>query len=319
MSPTRAELEAARDRLLPDVVAPGLRVLFCGINPGLASAFTGHHFARPGNRFWPALHDSGFTPRRLVPAEQSALLPLGLGITNVVARATARADELSADELVEGGALLRAKVDRLRPAWLAVLGVTAYRSAFGVPRAVVGPVDEPWGDTRVWVLPNPSGLNAHWTPVTIAAELARLRQAAPGASGGVGAGVGVLGAGGCLRGRVLRGRVLRGRVLRGRVRPRCDAGAPPGDRTTPRARSTYPASTYLPGRTVASPGMHAWGSARLPGDPGDRVTGGPGWRDHPPAQPLPVGCTGPTYLPGENCRLPRHARLGQRPITRGPW
>ncbi|WP_307172876.1 G/U mismatch-specific DNA glycosylase [Streptomyces sp. B3I7] len=175
---TPAELEAARDRLVPDVVADGLAVLFCGINPGLMTAATGHHFARPGNRFWPALHLSGFTPRRLHPSEQEELLFYGLGITNVVARASARADELTAEEYREGGRLLSLKVARLRPRWLAVLGVTAYRTAFDDRTAQVGPQPRPLGDTRVWVLPNPSGLNAHWTPTTLAEEFGRLREAA---------------------------------------------------------------------------------------------------------------------------------------------
>ncbi|MFE5400414.1 G/U mismatch-specific DNA glycosylase [Streptomyces sp. NPDC056580] len=175
---TPAELEAARDRLVPDVVADGLRVLFCGINPGLTTAATGHHFARPGNRFWPVLHLSGFTPRRLAPAEQAELLTYGLGITNVVARATARADELTAEEYAEGGRLLTAKVARLRPRWLAVVGVTAYRAAFQERGARVGPQERAVGGSRVWVLPNPSGLNAHWTAATMAEEFARLREAA---------------------------------------------------------------------------------------------------------------------------------------------
>ncbi|MBX7553066.1 G/U mismatch-specific DNA glycosylase [Streptomyces sp. NPDC004232] len=177
---SRAELEAARDRLVPDVVADGLRVLFCGINPGLLTAATGHHFARPGNRFWPVLHLSGFTPRLLKPAEQRELLSYGLGITNVVARATARADELGNDEYVEGGRLLTEKVARLGPRWLAVVGVTAYRAAFGERTAHVGPQERTFGETRVWVLPNPSGLNAHWTAQTMAEEFARLRAAAQG-------------------------------------------------------------------------------------------------------------------------------------------
>lgn len=151
-------------------------MLFCGINPGLMTAATGHHFARPGNRFWPVL--SGFTPRQLKPAEQAELLSYGLGITNVVARATARADELSAEEYREGGRLLAEKVVRLRPRRLAVLGVTAYRAAFGERGAAVGPQERVIGDTRVWVLPNPSGLNAHWTAATMAEEFARLREAA---------------------------------------------------------------------------------------------------------------------------------------------
>ncbi|MFF8387218.1 G/U mismatch-specific DNA glycosylase [Streptomyces kanasensis] len=175
---TPEELQAARDRVVPDVVAGGLSVLFCGINPGLMSAATGHHFARPGNRFWPVLHLSGFTPRRLVPAEERELLAYGLGITNVVARATARADELTAEEFREGGRTLTAKVERLRPRWLAVVGITAYRTAFGEPKAVIGPQERTIGDTRIWALPNPSGLNAHWTAATMAEEFARLRVAA---------------------------------------------------------------------------------------------------------------------------------------------
>ncbi|MGW2233133.1 G/U mismatch-specific DNA glycosylase [Streptomyces sp. NPDC001759] len=175
---TPAELEAARDRLVPDVVADGLSVLFCGINPGLMSAATGHHFARPGNRFWPVLHLSGFTPRLLKPSEQRELLSYGLGITNVVARATARADELDAEEYQEGGRQLALKVARLKPRWLAVVGVTAYRAAFDDRKARVGPQERVIGETRVWVLPNPSGLNAHWTAQTMAEEFARLRSAA---------------------------------------------------------------------------------------------------------------------------------------------
>jgi len=176
--PTPADLAAARRLTIPDVIAPGLSVLFSGINPGLYSAATGHHFARPGNRFWPALHRSGFTPRQLRPDEQEQLLGLGLGITNVVDRATARADELTADELRAGGRALLAKAARLAPRWLAVVGLTAYRTAFGEPRATVGPQELTAGATRLWVLPNPSGLNAHWTPATLAGAFAELRQAA---------------------------------------------------------------------------------------------------------------------------------------------
>jgi TDG/mug DNA glycosylase family protein len=187
MAPSRAELEAAHDRLVPDVVAPGLRVLFSGINPGLYSAWTGQHFARPGNRFWPALHASGFTDTRLRPDQQHELLDLGLGVTNVVARASARADELSTAEVVAGGVALREKVLRLRPAWLAVLGVTAYRTAFEAPRAAVGPQEPRLGETRVWVLPNPSGLNAHYSAAALADEFGRLRQvASSGGSSGSG-------------------------------------------------------------------------------------------------------------------------------------
>ncbi|MFB7324709.1 G/U mismatch-specific DNA glycosylase [Streptomyces sp. NPDC056190] len=175
---TPAELEAARDRPVPDVVADGLRVLFCGINPGLMTAATGQHFARPGNRFWPVLHRSGFTPRLMKPAEQGELLSYGLGITNVVARPTARAQELTPQEYWDGGRLLALKVARLRPRWLAVVGVTAYRAAFGDRTAQVGLQERTFGETRVWVLPNPSGLNAHWTAETMAEEFARLRVAA---------------------------------------------------------------------------------------------------------------------------------------------
>ena len=176
--PTLADLEAARDATIPDVLASGLRVVFSGINPGLYSAATGHHFARPGNRFWPALHRSGFTPRQFRPDEQDQLLALGLGITNVAPRATARAAELTPAELREGALALRDKMARLRPQWLAVLGVTVYRTAFGHPGAIVGPQDLTFGPTRVWVLPNPSGLNAHWTPAALAGEFARLRDQA---------------------------------------------------------------------------------------------------------------------------------------------
>jgi double-stranded uracil-DNA glycosylase len=161
--PGAAELAAAAGRTIPDVIAPGLRVLFTGINPGLYSAATGCHFARPGNRFWPALYRAGFTPRQFRPDEQELLLGLGLGITNLVARATARADELTEQELRDGGRLLREKAERLVPRWLAVVGVTAFRTAFGQPRAAVGPQELTVGSTRVWVLPNPSGLNASWT------------------------------------------------------------------------------------------------------------------------------------------------------------
>ncbi|WP_433259010.1 G/U mismatch-specific DNA glycosylase [Streptosporangium sp. CA-135522] len=174
--PTKAELDAARGRTLDDVLGPSLEVLFCGINPGLYSAAAGHHFARPGNRFWPALHRSGFTPRLLAPSEQWMLPSYGLGITNVVARATAQAAELSAEEFREGGARLVRLVTEARPRVLAVAGVTAYRTAFGHPKATVGPQEEKVGDTTVWVLPNPSGLNAHWPLDRIAGEMRRLRE-----------------------------------------------------------------------------------------------------------------------------------------------
>lgn len=176
--PTKADLLAAAGKLVPDVIAPGLRVLFCGINPGLYSAATGHHFARPGNRFWPTLHAAGFTPRLLRPWEEAELPPLGLGITNVVDRASAAADELSTDEVVAGGGALRAKVRRHAPRFLAVLGIGAYRVAFARPKAVIGPQPEPIGGTTVWVLPNPSGLNAHYGAKDLARVFRELRDAA---------------------------------------------------------------------------------------------------------------------------------------------
>jgi double-stranded uracil-DNA glycosylase len=178
MRPTRHDLAAAAGRTIPDVLGPQLRVVFCGINPGLYSAATGHHFARPGNRFWPALHRGGFTPRLFAPPEQTELLRYGLGITNLVARGTARADELTAAELRDGGRLLESKLLSLRPAWVAVLGVSAYRAAFGRPRSALGPQPDRLGQSRVWVLPNPSGLNAHYTVDALAVEFARLRVAA---------------------------------------------------------------------------------------------------------------------------------------------
>ncbi|MFG1905199.1 G/U mismatch-specific DNA glycosylase [Kribbella sp. NPDC048928] len=163
---------------IPDVIADGLRVLFCGINPGLMSAETGHHFARPGNRFWPALHRSGFTPRQLAPAEQEELLTYRLGITNVVDRPSAKAAELSRAELLAGGENLVKKVLDVRPEWLAVLGVTAYRDAFGDRTATVGRQDLTIGTTRIWVLPNPSGLNAHFTLPKLTEAFGELRLAA---------------------------------------------------------------------------------------------------------------------------------------------
>ncbi|GLZ33331.1 mismatch-specific DNA-glycosylase [Lentzea sp. NBRC 105346] len=162
--------------MIPDVIAPGLDVLFCGINPGLFSEKTGHHFARPGNRFWPALHLGGFTPRQFHPSEQDELLGLGLGITNIVARPSARADELTADELRQGGVELTERVVKYEPNVVAIVGVTAYRTAFGRKKAQVGPQDEPIGPARVWLLPNPSGLNAHYQLPALAAEFDRLRQ-----------------------------------------------------------------------------------------------------------------------------------------------
>lgn len=159
--PTKTELAAAAGRTVPDVIAPGLTILFCGINPGLYSAATGHHFARPGNRFWPALHLAGFTDRLLRPWEERLLLDYGLGVTNLVARATASAAELTADELRRARQRLARKIRRFRPRCLAVLGIGAYRLAFDRPRARVGRQPEPFETAELWVLPNPSGLNAN--------------------------------------------------------------------------------------------------------------------------------------------------------------
>lgn len=159
--PTRAELAAAAGKSIRDVIAPDLRVLFCGINPGLYSAATGHHFARPGNRFWPALHLAGFSRRLLHPSEERLLLDDGYGITNLVARSTAAADELSPSEFVAGRRRLAAKVGRYRPRAVAVLGVGAYRLAFGAPKAGLGRQPGKLKGALLWVLPNPSGLNAN--------------------------------------------------------------------------------------------------------------------------------------------------------------
>lgn len=177
--PSPAELEAARERTVPDIIAPGLRVLFVGINPGLYSGAVGHHFARPGNRFWPALAKSGFTEKQLSPFDERELLRNGLGITNIVARTTARADELDAEELRSGAEVLVEKVRRFRPAFVGVLGVTAYRAAFEKPRATLGPQPDDIGGARAWVLPNPSGLNAHHQLADLAALFRELYDAAP--------------------------------------------------------------------------------------------------------------------------------------------
>jgi double-stranded uracil-DNA glycosylase len=176
--PTREEVAAAHGRTVPDVVAPDLRVLFCGINPSLYSAAVGHHFARPGNRFWPALHAAGFTGRRLSPFEDRQLLAHGYGITNIVARATAAAAELTAGELVRSARLLERKVRRHRPRVVAFLGLGSYRTAFDRPQAGVGLQPERMAGTVLWVLPNPSGLNAHYQLADLARLYGELRRAA---------------------------------------------------------------------------------------------------------------------------------------------
>ena len=177
MKPTKDEVAAAAGKTIADVIAPQLDVLFCGINPGLYTAAVGHHFGRPGNRFWPVLHRAGFTPRLFDPSEQRALLPLGYGITNLVARATAAAAELDDEELAAGARTLERKVLGYAPRFLAVVGIQAYRTAFSRPRAKLGVQEETIADTRIWVLPNPSGLNAHYRPEELVALFRELREA----------------------------------------------------------------------------------------------------------------------------------------------
>ncbi len=173
--PSQSDLQLARRRTLRDVIAPGLDVLFCGINPGLYSGAIGHHFARPGNRFWPALFASGFTPRLFTASEDRQLLPLGCGITNLVARTTAAADELDPAELRAGRQQLARKVRRFRPRVVAIVGVMAYRTAFNRPGATLGEQPEELEGARLWVLPNPSGLNAHHRPADFARAFLELR------------------------------------------------------------------------------------------------------------------------------------------------
>ncbi len=179
--PTRQELQAAYGAVVPDLVRPGLAVLLCGINPSLTSGAVGLHFATPGNRLWPTLHVSGWTPRRLCPHETAALLACGLGITNLVERATARADELDAAELRAGLARLTALAETYRPRYVAFLGLTAYRSATGDRRAAVGPQPRQIGAADVWLLPNPSGLNASWQLPRLAQAYGELHRAATAA------------------------------------------------------------------------------------------------------------------------------------------
>lgn len=176
--PTREEQLAAYGGTIPDLVAPGLRVLLVGINPGLMSAAIGHHFGNPANRLWPALHLAGFTPRRLHPEESHELLTYGVGISNLVARATATAAELSAAEIRAGVAPLTNLVETYAPAWVAFLGLTSYRTAFGRKDAVVGRQEERLAGAGIWLLPNTSGLNAHYQLPELAAAFAELRAAA---------------------------------------------------------------------------------------------------------------------------------------------
>jgi len=175
--PTKEELRAAGGKTVPDVIAANLLVLFCGINPGLYTAAVGHHFARPGNRFWPALHKSGFTDRLISPFDEQELLNSGIGISNVVPRATASAAELTPEDFIAGGRTLASKVKRYGPKIVAILGVGAYRHAFGKPKAQIGEQAERIHDARVWVLPNPSGLNANYQLPELVKLLKQLRAA----------------------------------------------------------------------------------------------------------------------------------------------
>jgi len=160
--PTKEDMMDAVNRTVPDLIDHDLKVLFCGINPGLYSGATGLHFAKPGNRFWKVLHQAGFTARQLQPWEEHELLESGYGITCFCRRTTARADELTAEEMVEGGKTLAKKIEKYRPRALAVLGLGAYRTAFNEPKARLGLQEKRMGDTEIWLLPNPSGLNAHY-------------------------------------------------------------------------------------------------------------------------------------------------------------
>ena len=178
--PTQDELRSAFGRSIPDLIAPNLKVLFCGINPGLYSGATGLHFARPGNRFWPALHSAGFTERLLAPHENDELLAAGYGITNLVMRTTATAAELADDEYRAGRRALTRKVAKYSPRWVAVLGLGAYRSGFDRPLAKVGRQAEQIGSAGLWVLPNPSGLNANYQLAQLTEMFVELRLAADG-------------------------------------------------------------------------------------------------------------------------------------------
>lgn len=176
IKPTPEQLHEAKNGRVPDIIAPHLDVVFCGINPSVYSVVVGHHFARPGNRFWPALFAGGFTERLLKPHEEDELLRAGCGITNVVSRATVAAAELSKDELTAGGVELRARLKKYAPRWLCILGIGAFRTAFAKPKAVIGWQEETIGQTRIWVLPNPSGLNAHYHPPQLARLFGEFRR-----------------------------------------------------------------------------------------------------------------------------------------------
>jgi TDG/mug DNA glycosylase family protein len=175
--PTKKQLREAINKTVRDVIAPDLHILFCGINPGLYTAAVGHHFARPGNRFWPTLYAAGFTERLLTPFDERELLKSGYGITNVVRRTTASADLLTKEEIQEGGKRLMVKVLRYRPRVVAILGIGAYRVAFSQSKAVIGKQEQMMGATKVWVLPNPSGLNANYQSADLVKLFRELREA----------------------------------------------------------------------------------------------------------------------------------------------
>lgn len=173
--PTTEDLLDAKNRRVPDVIAKNLKVLFVGINPGIYTAAVRRHFAHPANRFWKALHSSGFTPRLFSPFENDKLLKLGYGITNIVERPTLHADELKKEELEEGWQKLEKKVRKYRPKWIAVCGIVAYRTLFG-KNIQVGEQDKSIDETRVWLLPNPSGLSSNFTPERLSKVFGELKR-----------------------------------------------------------------------------------------------------------------------------------------------
>jgi double-stranded uracil-DNA glycosylase len=174
--PTKEDLENAKQKLVPDLIDYNLKILFCGINPGLYTAATGFHYARPGNRFWPALYKSGLTKELLIPSQQKKLLEYGYGMTNFVARPSNTATELSKEEFVEGAKILEKKVLKYKPQWLAVVGIGAYKIGFNRKLVKVGEQEERIGNTKIWVLPNPSGLNANYTPDQLAILFEELKN-----------------------------------------------------------------------------------------------------------------------------------------------
>ena len=175
--PTKAQLAQAHTKTVPDLIRPNLDVLFVGINPGLYTAAVGHHFARPGNRFWPAMHKGGFTPTQISPFDSDRLLEWNYGITNMCPRPTAMAHQLTPDELQQGAKVLTRKVLRYKPRFVAIIGITSYRIAFNRPKAQLGLQPETIGDSKIWVLPNPSGLNAHYQVSDLAKLFTKLREA----------------------------------------------------------------------------------------------------------------------------------------------